>query len=366
MSEDSYYTVQEPEDESEVDVAIEREHQETMDLKRCLKTHQIYLDRRIEKTHDLKILITRVSEQRQAPLSPKSKKIASANRHTRELSEIDAMILLEDFLGYMPEDSLRSDGERGVLRSHNQQWNTNVVPIPATEHDESLAAAVAAAGSPPKPKPDITYGYSDHLFLPSEMTHAAGLSPATRLTDQEPLWPFFIVEWKSDLGQMENCRLQAMRDGAAAVNGIWHLFNVSGTIQPQEHETAVFCACVGPTDIELYVSWRRDHPTEGLSWEMDRICDAKLDRKHEVFHVRSVLLNILEWARSTRVDRIKAELRPSKHMLNSVEDEQNSGKQKPAKRGKLNEGREIRGPINRKKTYEEGVIGQRLAHSDKV
>ncbi|MCJ1476937.1 hypothetical protein MMC13_005606 [Lambiella insularis] len=307
-------TIREPEDDPEINTAIEREYKETMDLERCLRAHYIYLDRRTEMPHDLQLLKTFMVKPRQSPPSPISQKIASANRYTRNLSELDAMILLENFLGYVPQDSLGGDGESGLTRSHNQQWNVNVVPIPATEHDESLASAIKAVESPPEPKPDITYGYSLDQFSSSEINHVVGLSPATRVTDKEPLWPFLIMEWKSNLGMMDNCRLQAMRDGAAAVNSLWHLFHETGTAQPPEYETAVFCACVGPDIIEIYISWRRNHPIEGLSWEMDRIFRAFLDDEDQVFNARSVLLNILDWARSTRLDRIKAVLRPLKRV----------------------------------------------------
>ncbi|MCJ1397710.1 hypothetical protein MMC11_000906 [Xylographa trunciseda] len=238
-----------------------------------------------------------------------SKKVASANRYTRELSEIDAIFLLEDFLGYTPQDSLRDNGVKGIIRTHNRLWNSNSVPIPATEHDEALATAIKAAGPPPKPKPDITYGYSNDSFLQSEINCAAGFSSATRVTNSQPLWPFLVMEWKSDSGQSDNARFQAMRNGAAAVSSMWHLLNEAGCSQPRECETAVFCVCIGPKSIEIYISWRCYQPSGMLSWEMDLIQDAWLHKEDQVFQARSVLLNILEWARRTRLDGIKAALR---------------------------------------------------------
>ncbi|MCJ1473265.1 hypothetical protein MMC13_001916 [Lambiella insularis] len=357
QSTNSYSSISEPENDPELEAAIEKEYEDTMDLKRCLDEYRMHLDRHNELPYHLQSLKTLVLEPRQAPPSPVSRKIASANYHTRNLSENDAMSLLEDLLGYTPQDSLRNNGERGVIRSHNQQWNANAVPIPATQHNETLAAAIKAVGSPPKPKPDIIYGYSHDIFIPFEISHARSCSSATRLTDKEkePLWPFFIMEWKSDLGLMDNGRLQAMRDGAAAVNILWHLFNETGTAQPQEHETAVFCACVGPETIDIYVSWRRDHPLEGLSWEMDRIYRALLDDEDRVFDARSVLLNILEWARSTRLDRIKAALRLLKRTFDSDEDKQDPKLQKPAKRSKSNAKKGVAGSATRRKIARNNV-----------
>ncbi|MCJ1411179.1 hypothetical protein MMC19_005267 [Ptychographa xylographoides] len=323
-SENLESTVSEPEDDPEKTAAIEKEYMETMDLELCLDEHRMYLDRYTEMPPALGMLKSLMLEPRQAPLSPLSKHIARANLYTRGYSDMDAMTILEDFLGYTPQDSLHVGRERGVIRGHNQQWNATSMPIPATEHDKTLAAAIKAVGSPANPKPDIAYGYPYDVFFHNEISRARGCSSVSRVTDNEPLWPFYIMEWKSNLGQMNNCRLHAMQDGAAAVNSLWHLLHETGTAQPQEHETAAFCACVGPETISIYICWRRDHPTEGLSWEMDLICNALLNHERGVFHIRSVLLNILKWARITRLDCIKAALRrrPSKRTFISFKAEQ--------------------------------------------
>ncbi|MCJ1317974.1 hypothetical protein MMC15_003301 [Xylographa vitiligo] len=292
---------------------------ETMDLNKFLRVYRIFLDRHLEMPHGLRMLKPVIAEPLAAPPSPMSNKIASANSHTRQLTKLDAMMLLNDHLGYTTQDSLRAGDERGILRSHSQQWNANTVPVAACECDEPLAAAVKAVGSPRRPKPDVTYGYSVDLFSRPDMDHAIGLLPTTR----------------------------AMQDGAAAMHSLWHLFSAGGAAQPQEHETAVFCACVGPTDMEIYISWRRDDPIEGVSWEMDRVCDAKLDREPEVAHIRSVLRNILAWAQSTRLDRIKAALTPQKHTpgVGKV-------KQDP-ERKKLNTGEGIEGAGEKEESSEE-------------
>ncbi|MCJ1382446.1 hypothetical protein MMC17_005559 [Xylographa soralifera] len=328
-------TAREPDDNPEIIAAIEKEYEETMDLNQCLRAHHMYSERKIGMPRNLQILISLILVPRQAPPSPKSRKVASANQFTKLMSEIDAMVLLEDFLGYTPQDSLYGHGTKGIIRTHNRQWKAGLIPIPATEHDNVLAATIQAVESPAKPKPDITYGYSSDMFSESEISYAATLPSITRVVDKGPLWPFLIMEWKSDLGQMENGQAQAMRDGTAAVNSIWHLLNETGSARPQEHETAVFCACVGPRTIDIFVSWRCCHPSGELSWELDRIHEALLSQEDQVFHTRSILLNIREWAQSIRLSCIKAALRPSKRTFDFVEDTQNLENERPAKRSKL-------------------------------
>ena len=303
--------MQESEDEISLRVATEAEYEEAMSDKICLDLHSIYCDRNKKMPNRLQILVDSIQDLREAPPSPISRKVASASGHIETLSEIDAMILLEDFLGYVPQDSLRGDGQTGILRRHNQSWGKDTVPMPATEQNATLAKALEAVGPPRRPQPDIVYGFSDNMLAEAEKLEALALPPSTRVTNKEPRWPFLIVEWKGNGGLMLHGRLQAMRGGAAAVASLWHLFKETGTTAPREDETAVFCACIGPETLQIYVSWRRQDSKAGLSWEMDRIHQALLSSEDDVYQARSILLNILTWARTDRLDRIKAALKPS-------------------------------------------------------
>ncbi|MCJ1384973.1 hypothetical protein MMC17_008091 [Xylographa soralifera] len=189
-------SIRKPENDPEIEAAIEKENEDTMDLEVYLDEHRIHLNHYNEMLYYLQMLRTLVLKPPQAPPLPMSRKIASADSYIRNLFRNDAISLLEDFLGYTPQDSLRGDGEKGVIRSYSQQWNANAVPILAIEYDKNLAVAIKAVGTPPNPKLDIAYGYSRDVFIPSEISHARSCSSATRLTDkeEEPLWPFLIME----------------------------------------------------------------------------------------------------------------------------------------------------------------------------
>ena len=91
-----------------------------MDLNKFLRVYRIFLDRHLEMPHGLRMLKPVIAEPLAAPPSPMSNKIASANSHTRQLTKLDAMMLLNDHLGYTTQDSLRAGDERGILRSHSQ------------------------------------------------------------------------------------------------------------------------------------------------------------------------------------------------------------------------------------------------------
>jgi hypothetical protein len=288
-----------------------------MELEECLKMHRIYRNRFTNMPKHLAALVTAIQTSRTGPPSPKSQQVARASMSTCNMSQLDALIHLENHLGYVPAFSLTGDGEEYIFRSHSQLWSANSVPRPNTKYDKILEATLETLGSPPRPKPDIVYGYTTSSFSFSDKVRLERLSSSTRVIEAEPLFPFLILEWKSYQGNPQNCELQAMRDGAAAVNALRQFFIETGTRQPREDETAVFCTCVNARTIDIFVSWRRDDPEdpEGVSWEMDRLYGGYLESEDMVFHARSILLNILDWARQQRLERIKAALQPCKRGL---------------------------------------------------
>ncbi|KAI9731032.1 MAG: hypothetical protein M1834_005495 [Cirrosporium novae-zelandiae] len=298
--------------DSDERVEIETERMDIAALKNSLFAHNIYFDRRTELPKALAALFASVTLSREGPPSPKSKEVSQVSRFTSKMSELDAMIYLENYFGFPPTHTLGGGGDENICRTHSQLWTASSIPTPNSLTD-NLAAILDAVGSPPRPKPDITYGYTRSTFSNLEFTKLASLPSSTTGTrGAEPLFPFLIFEWKSGLGMAETAELQAMRDGAAAVNTHRHFFVETGIAQPSESDTAMFCVYVGPRNIDIYLSWRREHPRDGISWEMDKVFAGLLERPEDVFFARTILLNIRNWALQQRLKRIKAALRSFK------------------------------------------------------
>jgi len=254
----------------------------------------------------LRKLVVSVQSPREGPATPKSGRIAKHVPILQNMSESDLVAHLEEHLLYSPATAL-DGGEEHVYRSHDQLWNEESVPRPDTTGNTVLREALGRVGKVPRPKPDSCYGYWERSFTSAELDKQRALSSRCRVSDRDPSWPYQILEWKGEEGSPRRGELQAMRDGAAAVHTVRHLFCETGTPQPAEHETAVFSLVVTSKAAEFYVNWRRDD-SDGVSWEMDSIGMGLLERPEDVLQLRSISINILRWAQGLRLARIKAAL----------------------------------------------------------
>ncbi|KAJ9634539.1 hypothetical protein H2199_008996 [Coniosporium tulheliwenetii] len=279
----------------------------TSQLTAILQTHRIYRNRNRPMPTGLQKLVVSVQSPREGPTTPKSGRIAKHIPVLQNMSESDLIAHLEEHLLYSPATAL-DGGEEHIFRSHDQLWNEESVPRPDTTGNTVLREALGRVGKVPRPKPDSCYGYWERSFTSGELDKQRALSSRCRVSDRDPSWPYQILEWKGEEGSPRRGELQAMRDGAAAVHTVRHLFCETGTPEPAEHETAVFSLVVTSKAAEFYVNWRRDDSDEGVSWEMDSIGMGLLERPEDVFQLRSISMNILRWAQGLRLARIKAAL----------------------------------------------------------
>ncbi|TKA69967.1 hypothetical protein B0A49_10864 [Cryomyces minteri] len=290
---------------------------------------RIYRERSLAMPEPLAGLLQTVSAVREGPATPQSKRVAALNPTTKTMSELDAIVTLIDVFLYRP-GMLPDEEETWAWRTLDSLWNEHCVPIPSAQDDATLQRALDAVGCPKKPKPDVTYGYAETSFTRPEKDAILTMPPRTRVLIGQPYLPFLVVEWKSDKsgGTVHHAILQAARDGAAAVNTAHKFYDTAGKVNPTEHETAIFSCCVSSRTAELHVHWRRDDVDEGVSWEMDKIYDARLSHEVDVFAFRSMVLNILDWARTTRLACVKAAL---SEYTKALETERAAAPRRPSK-----------------------------------
>jgi len=229
------------------------------------------------------------------------------------MSEADAMAILEKLLG--PKAEIQSHGEKHVYVGHNLQWREHAIPRPGKkpnlEQDAALRNAIKSCGGPSKPKPDLTYGYTNTTFSETEMDTIRSLSPVETISSDQPWFPFLISEWKASktAGTDYAALLQTRRDGPTAVNALWNFYQSCGIPSPPTDWTAIFSACITSGAMEIYLSWRRVATADGeVTWETDLVESGFLDKERDVFALRSVLLEITKWACTVRLDQIRAAL----------------------------------------------------------
>jgi len=278
-----------------------------------LERWAFHANRNLPQPPGLQELISLVTIPRDGAITPNSRAITAMHQETQKLFEFDAIDALATYLGYLGE--IHAGGEKNICRGMNHQWRDDAMPAPPMIINDLGVPETAQRiiGIPSSPKPDIIYGYSDTSFNRDDLNTLRDLPRDHQLREEGPWFPFCIYEWKSGRSASEwKALCQARRDGPVAINASWNLFKTAHfTDIPAEH-TAVFTVCVTSNIVQININWRRVGSDGELSWECDEIESGFIRKAHEMFRIRSVLLNILEWARGPRLALFTKALRKSR------------------------------------------------------
>lgn len=215
------------------------------------------------------------------------------------------------------------EGETLICRGRSDQWYDRVPrPVESTEESNlALQAAMKAQGLPPKPKPDLTYGYGDDAFDRHLTNKRKGLPDQLRLFSAKPWFPYLVVEWKSAEQSPRKAEQQALRDAAAAIDTLYQLFKLAHPDrEPSPALTCAFSLCVHYQGFDYRIHWRRTDDEGNVSYEGDRVTDALYHRPLEVFEARGAILKTLDWVRGQRLTAIKDALRAVPRSVLSIFD----------------------------------------------
>ncbi|KAL8770156.1 MAG: hypothetical protein Q9209_003998 [Squamulea sp. 1 TL-2023] len=281
-----------------------------------LDTFRIYLDRNKPMPLDLENLVFKLQEKRGTDVTPKSKFIEATRDECRIMKEDMNLHTLADsilYRGWLYEGD--EEGEKLICRGRSDQWYDRV-PRPVETNEESnlaLHAAMKAQGLPPKPKPDLSYGYRDDAFDRNLTNKRKALPERQRLFSAQPWFPYLVGEWKSAEQSPRKAEQQALRDAAAAIDSLYQLFKAAYPDQvPSPAMTCVFSLCVHYQGFDYRVHWRRVDNDGVITYEGDRVADARYHKPLEVFEARGAILKTLDWVRGARLTAIKDALRAVK------------------------------------------------------
>ncbi|KAL8713089.1 MAG: hypothetical protein Q9225_006835 [Loekoesia sp. 1 TL-2023] len=270
---------------------------------KILQVHRIYIDEGTEFPPEVQTLAKTVKERRDTDVTPKSKYIAKVNTVTRKMLEDMAVHELADKILYRCRLFDGDGGEPGIWRGRSDQW-WDRVPLLGTGDEEELQRVMEAVGCPKKPKPDLSYGYSDTTIGKELLFRLSSLPKEVLVCDRAPWFPYLVAEWKS-AEPMKKAEQQARRDAAAAIDTLYKLFKLADpATEPSPALTCVFSLCVDANMMRHRLHWRHVESNGSVSYHAEYIKSALLEDEDQVFIARGTLLKALEWARGSRLTAI--------------------------------------------------------------
>lgn len=249
-------------------------------------------------------------------------------RTVKNMAESNVTLALVDLIYPRPE--YFEDGQSLLLRNHDVDFLPNAIPKPDAEDNPAFQAALLAAGVPKNPKPDFAFGVSEKAFT-REQLHMSKIFPNIAGLSKGMLYPFLVVEWKSSAsgGTQYDAQNQAARSGGALVYSVEqlcaHANAVGGLDMPllssdgstaggaNKGNSVVFSNTLDSESAYLWVHWCQ--PTEDAtttarnSYHMSLIKRYWLDEPDEVWALRRMIDNIINWGLNARLDMIKGLLR---------------------------------------------------------
>lgn len=296
-------------------------------VRQSLKNHGILMDEATELPIDIDQLVKTVKQPRKKDTAPQHDTL-SPNLTPAETSTDDRS------RGVTPISEMAANRSKIIsnMREANAIWELGTIFAPKFDQKDALIeqqinqlfvmnSIPSKHTSPgpdlrlPTPKPDFTYGYSESAFTREESNLLSLLRTTTEkiclVTDHMPFLPFWVIEWKAKNtnGNIAVAENQASRAGAAIVFGMFNLLQALGQPEPGRAQTAAFSLCVDSYTAHLRVHWRSVDQSGEVLYQSDVIQDAMINRKMDVFEIRTTILNILKWAQGERLKSIKDAMR---------------------------------------------------------
>jgi len=124
----------------------------------------------------------------------------------------------------------------------------------------------------------------------------------------ELYFPFFTAQWKSPAkGQTHHQAIpQGARDGSTIVNYLHQFYTTARPNQaPNVIETCHFSATIDMRSIVVWVHWREEDKSGGVSYHMEQVESGMLDKERDNKEIRTILRNLQDYALENRLKSIK-------------------------------------------------------------
>jgi hypothetical protein len=186
-------------------------------------------------------------------------------------------------------------------------------PDPAFRSDKKLMFRDALPQNPHsyyrvvQPVPDVAYGYTRDAFTEPQWTQIANMGKSAVANNEGLVFPFLVVEMKADgphgSGSLWVATNQCLGGAALCVNLATDLYQLPSSYSDAEvrqRDGAAFSIALSGTEARLFITWRQD----AASTRTQRVGHYLVQRHADLIELRKNVLNIFDWGRTERLQRI--------------------------------------------------------------
>ncbi|KAK3373232.1 hypothetical protein B0T24DRAFT_593463 [Lasiosphaeria ovina] len=189
----------------------------------------------------------------------------------------------------------KPDEEDDLRRSDRQPMSRHAVP----NYGSSLRIS--------NPIPDMMYGYSRHHAFPQQQTQLISMGSEPMANTQGLMYPFFVIEFKGNGGDLWVATNQCLGGSASCVNIAERLNRQlkaykSSKVKPVD--STAFSIAMNGTEARLYVSWKHSD----LDYYMQKVDSFLLQKPQDYIEFRKHVKNIIDWGKDTRLKEIRESL----------------------------------------------------------
>ncbi|KAK3376569.1 hypothetical protein B0T24DRAFT_222385 [Lasiosphaeria ovina] len=189
------------------------------------------------------------------------------------------------------------EGGDSLERSDRQPMSRHIVPNAGPQFKIS------------NPTPDMLYGYSRHHAFPNQQTQLISMGNEMNGTanSQSLMYPFFVIEFKGNGGDLWVATNQCLGGSASCVNIAERLnrqLKACKSSKVKPIDSTAFSIAMNGEVARLYVSWKHSD----LEYYMQKVDSFLLQKPQDYIEFRKHVKNIMDWGKDNRLKEIRESL----------------------------------------------------------
>ncbi|KAK4168543.1 hypothetical protein QBC43DRAFT_101999 [Cladorrhinum sp. PSN259] len=196
-------------------------------------------------------------------------------------------------------------------------FHTHIFPAPKSSHSlkRSVRQPMARYTVPStdsvlkvsNPVPDLLYGYNRHVAFPNQQSQLISIGTGIVANSPGLLYPFFVIEFKGEGGNMWVATNQCLGGSASCVKvaeSLNHQLEECKSSKIRHVDTAAFSIAINSSEARLYISWKQDE----LDYYMADVKSFCLREPGHYIEFRKYVRNIIDWGQDKRLNQIRDSL----------------------------------------------------------